>query len=69
MWLLFLFLGFLITALQFYYLMATSGLRWEDFVKLFKEDDFVKIYHILILSVGMLFYTVIIAALYNYSIK
>lgn len=69
MWLLFLFLGFLITALQFYYLMATSGLRWEDFVKLFKEDDFVKIYHILILSVGVLFYTVIIAALYNHSIK
>jgi hypothetical protein len=49
--------------------MATSGLRWEDFVKLFKEDDFVKIYHILILSVGVLFYTVIIAALYNHSIK
>ena len=46
--------------LQLYYLMVMSGLKWEDFVK---------IYYILILSVGVLFYTLIIAALYNHSIK
>jgi len=69
MTILFFFLGALIMTLQLYYLMVMSGLKWEDFVKLFKEDDFVKIYYILILSVGVLFYTLIIAALYNHSIK
>lgn len=63
------FIGFLITLLHFFYVGATSGITWNAFWEGLTKDIEIMAIMIIGFIVGVIFYGVLVGAIYKTLIK